>query len=432
MAELTVLLEGRVAGRATFHDNRLSFSYDDAWRDADDAYPLSLSMPLAARDHSHKPIEAFIWNLLPDNERTLDRWARQFQVSARNPFALIGAVGEDCAGAVQFVRPERIGAIGDLAGDVRWQDESDIGARLRSVVDDAASGRTAGENGQFSLAGAQPKTTLLRDGDRWGVPSGRIPTTHILKPPARDLPGHAENEHFCLNLARAVGLRAARSTVRRFDGQLAIVIERYDRLQQGAGPGGLVRIHQEDTCQALGVLPWKKYQNEGGPTAAQIVRLLRDSIHDPGAMGDAADIVRRDVASFTDSLIFNWLIGGTDAHAKNYSLLLGGEGTVRLAPLYDIASAYGLADQQPQKMKMAMKIEYYLLERVTTRHWMRWAETTGIDPDEIAGRIMLMAADLPAHIAQVSHSMRGEGLTHAVIDRLEEVLTARARKIAEE
>lgn len=146
--------------------DRLRFVYDEDWRHAPDAYPLSLSMPLAAAEHPHALIAAFIWNLLPDNEQTLDRWARQFHVSARNPFALIREVGEDCAGAVQFIRPERVDAVeGADRGVVGWLDEGEIAERLRSVLSDAASGRTAGDNGQFSLAGAQPKTALLFDAD---------------------------------------------------------------------------------------------------------------------------------------------------------------------------------------------------------------------------------------------------------------------------
>lgn len=423
MAELLVLLENRVAGTATFADNRLGFAYSEEWRAAPDAYPLSLSMPLTQRVHGDAAIRAFIWNLLPDNEQTLERWAKQFHVSARNPFALIREVGEDCAGAVQFVRPERLDALRAGGEDaIQWLDEAEIGARLRSVLKDAGSGRTAGENGQFSLAGAQPKTALLLESGRWGVPSGRIPTTHILKPPAPDLPGHAENEHVCLRLAEAMGLVSAASEVRAFDGQLAIVVARYDRTP--LADGGLLRLHQEDMCQALAVLPWKKYQNDGGPTAADIARLIATSVRSPFAAGAVVE----DLWRFVDSLIFNWLIGGTDAHAKNYGFLLA-QDTVRLAPLYDIASAFALPELQPQRMKLAMKIEYYLIERVHRRHWARWAPSAGLDPDAVVARIEAMARDLPEKLAEVIRTARGEGLAHEAIDRLERLLPERAEAV---
>src|ERR1700675_5155278 len=107
--------------------------------------------------------------------------------------------------------------------------------------------RSPRDTGQFSLAGAQPKTALLFENNRWGVPSGRVPTTHILKPPTGEFDGHAENEHFCLELARALGMAVPNSAIMHFKNEIAIVVERYDRLSAGAR---LIRIHQEDMCQA--------------------------------------------------------------------------------------------------------------------------------------------------------------------------------------
>lgn len=430
MKELYVLIEGRIAGRVVNIRDRLSFAYDPDWQRWADAYPLSLSLPLIQGEHGDAAIRAFIWNLLPDNEQTLTRWAAKFQISARNPFALIGAVGEDCAGAAQFVRPDRVDAL--LAGEadaIEWLDEKMVGDRLRSILIDGDSGRTIGENGQFSLAGAQSKTALLHHEGRWGVPSGRMPTTHILKPPARDLPGHAENEHLCLQLAQALRLGAARSCVERFDGQAAIVVERYDRICTGNSVGDLVRIHQEDMCQATASLPMRKYQNEGGPGAERIIALIREAIQQPATADDEArDIVDADLWTFVRALIFNWLIGGTDAHAKNFSLLLGSQ-TVRLAPLYDIASAFALPGIQPQKMKLAMKIEYYRLDQVTLRRWVRWAGRVRIDGDRLVDTIRALADELPDALATIVLDMRGQGLDHPVIDRLSDLLPRRARSI---
>lgn len=298
--ELVVLLSGRPSGRVVQDARgRLTFTYDEAWRETRGAYPLSLSMPLAALEHPHDKIDAFIWGLLPDNELVLGQWAKKFQVSARNAFALIANVGEDCADAVQFVRPERLDTI--LSGDeaeVAWLDEAEIALRLRQLRDDHSAWRRPGDSGQFSLAGAQPKTALLFHDDRWGIPSGRTPTTHILKPPTANFDGHAENEHFCLSLARSLGLPAATSIVTRFEDEVAFVVERYDRQSTERG---ILRIHQEDMCQAIGVLPTRKYENEGGPGVARIVEILRQSSTAP----------RDDVATFLNAIAFNWIIGGT-------------------------------------------------------------------------------------------------------------------------
>ena len=209
--ELVALLAGNEIGRVRNDARgRLTFVYDNNWRGTRGAYPLSLSMPLAAEEHGPAVVQAFLWGLLPDNERVLDRWAKKFQVSARNVFALISHVGEDCAGAIQFVRPDRLEALKSGKGDiVEWLDEPAIAKRLQTLREDHAAWRLPRDTGQFSLAGAQPKTALLLQKGRWGVPSGRIPTTHILKPPTGHFDGHAENEHLCLLLAR-VRLRLAR------------------------------------------------------------------------------------------------------------------------------------------------------------------------------------------------------------------------------
>src|SRR5262249_32481406 len=151
----------------------------------------SLSMPLGAATHSHKAIDTFLWGLLPDNDAILEKWARKFQVSARNAFGLIANVGEDCAGAVQFVLPERVAQVaGDAPKAVDWLDEDAIAERLKALRADQAAWRTPRDTGQFSLAGAQAKTALLFQDGKWGVPSGRTPTTHILKPPTVAFDGH--------------------------------------------------------------------------------------------------------------------------------------------------------------------------------------------------------------------------------------------------
>jgi serine/threonine-protein kinase HipA len=217
-SELVALLDGREVGRVRNDARgRLTFVYDNDWRQAKGAYPLSLSMPLAAEEHGPSAVQAFLWGLLPDNERVLDRWARKFQVSARNVFALISHVGEDCAGAVQFVTSDRLEALRSGAEDkVEWLDETAIAKRLQTLREDHAAWRLPRDTGQFSLAGAQPKTALLLQKGKWGIPSGCIPTTHILKPPTGHFDGHAENEHVCLMLARNLGLPVADTKVMCF------------------------------------------------------------------------------------------------------------------------------------------------------------------------------------------------------------------------
>jgi serine/threonine-protein kinase HipA len=413
--ELIALLAGREIGRVRRQaSGRLTFVYEGDWREDDDAYPLSLSMPLAASEHGPGVVEPFLWGLLPDNERVLDRWAKRFQVSARNPFALIANVGEDCAGAVQFVQPERLDEVQSGATDnVEWLEETDIAERLRLLREDHAAWRLARDTGQFSLAGAQPKTALLFDNGRWGVPSGRIPTTHILKPPTGQFEGHAENEHVCLAVARALGIPTATSRVMHFGAEIAIVVERYDRVRAG---NEILRVHQEDLCQALAVMPTIKYQNEGGPSIAAIIELLRTQ----------SSAREEDVQTFMDAIGFNWLIAGTDAHAKNYSLLLSGGPSVRLAPLYDVASILPYDGFDMHKIKLSMKVGgEYRIRDVGLRQWRKLAQELRFDEGRLIDRLVEMAKQIPGAVSAVRKRAREDGLKQPVVERLEERLITR-------
>lgn len=414
--ELIAILDSHIIGRVTSNARgRLAFTYDEKWRSAPNAYPLSISIPLALTEHPHRIIESFLWGLLPDNQAILDGWARKFQVSARNAFALISAVGEDCAGAVQFVRPERLDAVLQATPhEIEWLDEPAIADRLRLLREDESAWRIPRDTGQFSLAGAQPKTALLLEGGRWGVPSGRVPTTHILKPPSVHFHGHVENEHFCLELARAIGLPVADSRIMRFKDELAIVVQRYDRVRT---PAGLRRVHQEDVCQALGILPTRKYQNEGGPGIRDIVELLNTYSSDSA----------QDIGTFLDAIAYNWLIAGTDAHAKNYALLIGAQSRIRLAPLYDVASILPYPEFDTQRIKLSMKIGgEYRLRDIGPHQWRKLAAEVRLDPDALVQRVRDLTAELAGNIAGVRDRLADEGIAHPTATRLADALTTRA------
>jgi serine/threonine-protein kinase HipA len=413
---LVVLIDGLVVGNVTEEpDGRLRLTYADSWRDRLGATPLSLSMTLGQRVHGDSVVRAFLWGLLPDNEQVLDRWARSYQVSARNPFALLRHVGEDCAGAAQFTSPDRVEALVAGDGGVKWIDEDNIAERLRTLRRDPAAWHVS-VTGQFSLAGAQAKTALYLDATtgRWGDPWGVVPTTHILKPAVSGLDDHDLNEHLCLSAAGLVGLSTARSQVMSFGDERAIVVERFDR---ASGPQDAVRrIHQEDICQALGLPPTTKYQNEGGPSPEQIVALLRQEIRSPAA--------RADVARFVDALAFNWLIAGTDAHAKNYSVLLTGN-EVRLAPLYDVASSLPYDEFYVPRLRMAMRIGgEYRVDGISGRHWRRFATENGLDPDELTTRVDELAARTTDAFAAAAIAGEvadlGSDLPNRLVDRVAE------------
>jgi serine/threonine-protein kinase HipA len=255
---------------------------------------------------------------------------------------------------------------------------------------------------------------LLRDG-RWGVPAGALPTTHILKPAVAGLDDHDLNEHLCLDAARRAGLIAARTRVERFGSESAVVVARYDRVEVAAS---MRRIHQEDLCQALGVPPSRKYQNEGGPGPREIARLLR-AVMEPTRAEEA-------VARFADALAWNWLIGGTDAHAKNYSLLLSGS-QARLAPLYDIASAlpYGVHER---KLRLAMKLggDYALFPRRNS--WPRAARELRLEPAALIERVRELAAIAPDAFADAAAEPSVTALGSELPARLLDLVADRARR----
>lgn len=422
---LTVVLGGTVAGTLTRQPNAaLRFDYDESYRANPQATPISLSMPLAVPTHqdarARRIVTNFLWGLLPENDTVLERWGRHFRVSVSSPYPLLSTpVGHDCAGAVAFCASDDLQHLLERPGHIDWLTDSDVAGKIRELRRDQAAWLGRAFTGQFSLAGAQAKTALLHRDGRWGMPSGATATTHILKPAVAGLDDHDLNEHLCLEAARHAGLTAARSWVGKFEDQSAIVVERYDRIVDTA----LVRrVHQEDVCQALGISPSAKYQRDGGPSPADIAALLRRWVAPAGA-AEAA------VGGFADALIWNWIIAGTDAHAKNYSLLLSGP-QVRLAPLYDVASAlpYGLHEK---KLRFAMKIggDYEVHPRYN--RWPTAARELGLDPGRLTDRVRELAVVAPDALSSAAADPAVRVLARPLSTKLVDLVAERARRCGE-
>jgi serine/threonine-protein kinase HipA len=375
---LVVFLDGSRAGALTRSGVSLRFEYDASY--PLEATPLSVSMPVAVRAHTNATVTPWLQGLLPDNEEVLRRWARRFDVSLASPFHLLGTpLGEDCAGGVQFAPPEREAAVAAGVGELRPLSAADIAGRLAGLRADAAGWLGPSFTGQWSLAGAQAKIALRED-DGWFEPAGAEPTSHILKP-ASVLDAHDLNEYLCLAAARSAGLRVVTARFLRFEDETALVVERFDRYRD---QGRLRRVHQEDIAQALSVPPDRKYEADGGPGVADVVGLFIRTMPAPVA-GDA-------VHRFVDALAWNWLIGNTDAHAKNYSLLLAGR-DVRFAPLYDVASLLPYPGVFVPKLKMAMKLAgRYDLRGHSKQTWERVARTCQLTPDAVVERVAELAA----------------------------------------
>jgi serine/threonine-protein kinase HipA len=411
---LEVFIGAQRVGRVSARRGNHRFEYDERWRSDRSAFPLSLSLPLTLGTHSGAPVTHFLRGLLPDNDRLLRQWGQRFGVSHNNALKLLAHVGHDCAGAARFLAPDQPP---DEDGGVEWLDDAGLCRRIEDLIDGRADGRVAADEGQFSLAGAQYKTALVYDArkKRWGVPWGREPTTFIVKPEIEGLEHQVWNEHFCLRLAQAVGLAAAASRVVIICGHPVIVVERYDRIREGRS---IRRVHQEDLCQALAIAPDRKYENEGGPGAAAIMRVL-DSSEDPQA----------DHERFLAAVLFNLLIGGTDAHAKNYSILWDRGPAMRLAPLYDVNSILPYVrphgrDYDWQRVRSSMRIgSQYALMNLQARHVDRLAERCAWAPTRLRHQLRDLAERLIGGSAATRDAVIEDGAPAPFATRMREAIT---------
>jgi serine/threonine-protein kinase HipA len=306
------------------------------------------------------------------------------------------------------------------APEIKWLTEADLEQRVRHLHGDAGATRESALEGQFSLSGAQAKTALYFDskGKRWGIPQGRTPTTHILKPASNGFEGFAENEHFCLTLARRIGLASANTEWRVIGTVPTLIAERYDRIHR---TDGWHRIHQEDGCQALGIHPASKYESDGGPGFPQLMRLMESS-DDPSSDRDR----------LMKTACFVYLIGATDAHAKNYSLLYArgkDKPSIRLAPLYDIASAWPYPRRiPPQKMRLAMRVgRYYKVQEIQPRHFEELARACNYPAETLLETVRVLAEQLPDHAIDLAKQMVGTDATRKIIDQLVDKLGRHCR-----
>ena len=373
---LNVFLNGRHVGRLNRSaSGATDFQYDRSWLDWEHALPVSLSLPLREDRYIGAPVTAVFENLLPDNDSIRRRIAERVGAQGTDAYSLLAAIGRDCVGALQFLLP---GEEPVPAGIIRSKPISDnaIEEMLANLAS-APLGVGESEDFRISIAGAQEKTALLFWKNRWRKPIGTTATTHILKPQIGALPNgidlsnSVENEYLCLTLTAALGIPSANVEMKSFGKHRALVVGRFDRLW--TRDGRLLRVPQEDCCQALSIPPTMKYETEGGPSAKAILELLKGS-DDPQA----------DQAMFLKSLVVFWLLGATDGHAKNFSIHLLPGGRFRLAPLYDVLTAQPSVDAgqiRRNKMKLALaigKTRHYVVDTIAPRHFKETAAQAGV------------------------------------------------------
>jgi serine/threonine-protein kinase HipA len=424
---LRVLLNNRLVGHLQKEPGgAIYFRYDESWLSRDNATPVSISLPLREDAYKGERVVSVFENLLPDSEILRRRVAEKVGAKGTDAYSLLSQIGRDCVGALQFVNQgddavhDTSGITGKIIGD------EDIEKLLNNLVR-APLGLDRDQDFRISVAGAQEKTALLRHKGKWLKPHGTTPTTHILKPQIGTLPNgvdlsnSVENEYYCLKLMAAFGLQVNAARIKIFGKSKTLVIERFDR--QWTEDGRLLRVPQEDCCQALSCPPGRKYQNEGGPGMVDILKLL-----------NAGDTPAEDQKAFLKSQILFWLIGATDGHAKNVSIFLGPGGRFKLTPFYDVLTAQPSLDDRQigrKQMKLAMSVggkRHYRIDEIKGRHFIQTAERAGLPGALAIGALEEVAKaaesamkkverELPSDFPETIHT----SLKTAVISRLQRI-----------
>ena len=378
---LNVFLNSRLVGQLRREaSGATSFQYDAGWLAWAHTMPISLSLPLREDSYTGARVRAVFENLLPDNEVIRRRIAARTQAEGTDAYSLLNAIGHDCVGALQFLQHDQEpGRAGSVEGvPIGAKEIAEILANLAT----APLGIDEKEDFRISIAGAQEKTALLRWKKGWYKPRGTTATTHILKPSIGELPNgidlthSVENEYFCLKLMESLGLPAARAQMGRFGKRRVLIVKRFDR--HWSENGRLLRVPQEDCCQALSVAPAIKYESDGGPGIEAILQLLRDS-----------DTPAEDQRLFLKAGVVFWLIGATDGHAKNFSIFLSPGGRYRMTPFYDVISAQPSVDAKQirqNRFRLAMAVgdnRHYRINTILPRHFMQTARRAGVGEEVV-------------------------------------------------
>jgi serine/threonine-protein kinase HipA len=410
MASLPVYFEQRLVGTVTVDSGGPNFTYASGWLGLKGAFPISITMPLKSERFTSDTFLPWAANLLPESEQ-LRTLGQLLGMARSDVIGLLTAIGGDTAGALSFNQAGR-------ASSVQWRP---VGKpeKLESLIEDLPNKPfLVGEEGvSMSLAGVQSKIAVaIDDDDRICIPMNGSPSTHILKPDSPRLPGGVQNEAFCLTLAKRMGIPTPEVTTGQAGNRTYLLVKRYDRTDVG---GRCRRLHQEDYCQALGRLPSAKYESNqtgaGGPT-----------------LKDMFDITRRymspiEIVRLLDMVILNVLACNSDAHAKNYSIMIRAANAF-LAPMYDIMCGEvweNVTKDFAQKIAGISRGDH--LKRA---HWQQFARECGLNPRQVIDRVYVLAksaiAEAESAASEVATMPAG---THAVLDQARQAVQRRARRL---
>lgn len=424
---LGVYLNNRVLGYLVKESSgAIAFTYDSSWLLWEHAIPVSLSLPLRENKYIGAPVIAVFENLLPDSDSIRKHVAERVGATGLDAYSLLTKIGRDCVGALQFLQ----------AGQETYPLDTPSGVPIADIeIEDILSnlgraplGMSAQNDFRISIAGVQEKTALLFKEGQWFKPLGTTPTTHIFKtqighlPNGIDLSNSVENEFYCLKFIEGFGLPVNKTKIQIFGDTKALVIERFDR--RWTKEGKLLRIPQEDCCQALSVPPTLKYQNLGGPGILDIMKLLKGS-----------DEPMVDQITFIKSQILFWLIGATDGHGKNFSIFLNSGGRYRLTPLYDVLTAQPSLDARHieiKQMKLAMSVgdsRHYKISDILGRHFVQTGERSGLSKTIIFKIIQEIIEEVPGVLESLESNLPHD-FPCEIHDSVKAIVIKRTSKLA--
>lgn len=405
---LDVYLNDRKAGQLAQDDSgQLGFAYAPGYLSGERPRAISFSMPLAEAPYPDRITRPYFSGLLPD-EGARRRLANALGISEGNSFGLLEIIGGECAGALSLYPSGNAPPIWDDEGIEPLTD-----ARLRHVLAELrARPLLGGEEGvRLSLAGAQDKLAVCLEGDTIALAKGGRPTTHILKPFIETLDGTVENEFFCMQLAARLNLNAPPVSMRRAGETPFLLIERYDRRREA--DGRIVRLHQEDFCQALSVPPELKYEEEGGLGTERSLALIAEATARPAA----------ERLAFIRMLAFHYLAGNADAHAKNFALLYTGA-VPDLAPIYDVLCT---AAYKRLAKKLAMAIGGRSVpDTIQLEHWLTLVPDTRGAQRLLVRDLGQMAAAVTIEADALLSALAEQGVTHPILKDVRRIIGLRA------
>lgn len=382
--------------------------YRDDWIEDPQGRPLSLSLPFTPGNQPYRGevVADYFDNLLPDSEPIRRRIATRYRTGGTEPFELLATLGRDCVGALQMLPPgEEPVDLESING--RPLGEHEIARLLRDTTSTTPLGQHEPvDDLRLSIAGAQEKTALLWQDGQWLLPEGSTPTTHIFKLPMglvgnmrADMRTSVENEWLCSKIVAAYGLPVAYCEIDTFEDQKVLIVERFDR-KPSRDASWILRLPQEDMCQATGTSALRKYEADGGPGIDHIMEILAGS--------ELAETDRRNF--FITQMIF-WLLAATDGHAKNFSISHLPGNRYEATPLYDVLSAHpiigtGVNHIAAQRVKLAMAVRsknvHYLINQIQRRQWIAQGQRVGFTETEVEAMIDEVTARTPQAIDEAS------------------------------